>query len=342
MFQTRRPQKIHGRTKPTCWPAMLPLAFLQVGLMLGPAMARADQQILDDLIVDGSICVGLDCVNGETFGFDTLRLKENNLRIRFQDTSSSAAFPSNDWMIVINDSTNGGTNHFSIEDVNASSTPFRIDAGAGDSALHVSGRGVGLGTSSPDRALHMVVGDSPAVRLEQSSAQGWPPYVWDVGGNESFFFVRDGNANTMPLRIEPGADEATLVVSTGGNVSVAGTLTQGSSRSIKQAFEPVSEQQVLEKVAGLDVSRWQYREDESGARHIGPMAEDFYVAFGLGTDDKHIAPSDMAGVAVAAIQALRQRVVDQEGEIERLRSEGETVAARLARLESLLGDADVD
>ena len=54
--------------------------------------ASADQQILDDLIVDGSACVGQDCVNGESFGFDTIRLKENNLRIKFLDTSVSASF----------------------------------------------------------------------------------------------------------------------------------------------------------------------------------------------------------------------------------------------------------
>ena len=59
--------------------------------------ARADQVILDDLIVDGSACIGFDCVNGESFGFDTIRIKENNLRIRAQDTSSTASFPTNDW-----------------------------------------------------------------------------------------------------------------------------------------------------------------------------------------------------------------------------------------------------
>ena len=57
------------------------------------AVATKDQVILDDLIVDGSGCVGFDCVNGESFGFDTLRLKENNTRIKFQDTSNSASFP---------------------------------------------------------------------------------------------------------------------------------------------------------------------------------------------------------------------------------------------------------
>ncbi len=70
--------------------------------------AFADQVILDDLIVDGSACIGLDCVNGENFGFDTIRLKENNLRIKFDDTSTTASFPSTDWQLTANDSSNGG------------------------------------------------------------------------------------------------------------------------------------------------------------------------------------------------------------------------------------------
>ena len=64
-------------------------------------VAPEDQQILDDLVVYGSLCTGLDCVNGEHFSFDTIRLKENNLRIHFQDTSNSASFPTNDWRISI-------------------------------------------------------------------------------------------------------------------------------------------------------------------------------------------------------------------------------------------------
>ena len=105
---------------------LLFLAFLLIGF--GEANAQIDRDALsplkdivhlDDVIIDGSICVGLDCVNGENFGFDTQRLKENNLRIHFDDTSVSASFPNNDWRIVINDSNNGGLNHFTVEDATA-------------------------------------------------------------------------------------------------------------------------------------------------------------------------------------------------------------------------------
>ena len=60
-----------------------------------PRFMVFDQVIPDDLIVQGSLCVGFDCVNNETFGTDTIKLKENNTRITFEDTSNSAGFANN-------------------------------------------------------------------------------------------------------------------------------------------------------------------------------------------------------------------------------------------------------
>lgn len=96
------------------------------GAMAGAA--AADQVIPDDLIVQGSTCVGFDCVNNENFGVDTIRLKENNLRIHFDDTSSTAGFPANDWSIEVNDQASGGRSHFSIVDRTAGQTLMRICA----------------------------------------------------------------------------------------------------------------------------------------------------------------------------------------------------------------------
>lgn len=58
-------------------------------------LAMPDFVIADDLIVQGSACVGLDCVDGEVFGFDTIRMKENNTRLQYDDTSTTAGFPTN-------------------------------------------------------------------------------------------------------------------------------------------------------------------------------------------------------------------------------------------------------
>ena len=167
------------------------------------ATAQADQVILDDLIVDGSTCVGFDCVNGESFGFDTIRVKENNLRIKFQDTSNSASFPTNDWQLTANDTSNGGANKFSIDDIDNSRTPFTIEASAPSHSLYVDDGGrLGLGTNIPVVDAHIKSGNTPTVRLEQDGSSGFTAQTWDMAGNETNFFIRDAtNGSTLPFRI---------------------------------------------------------------------------------------------------------------------------------------------
>ncbi|MEO1083339.1 MAG: hypothetical protein AAFY88_03780, partial [Acidobacteriota bacterium] len=127
----------------------------------------------EDQIVQGSLCVGTKCEANEGFGFDTQRLKEDNLRIHFDDTSDSASFSGNDWRISINDSGNGGDGYFAVDDATGETTPFRIDAGAPNNSLRVdpSGR-IGIGTSNPVLPAHIVDGNTPALRLEQDGSDG--------------------------------------------------------------------------------------------------------------------------------------------------------------------------
>jgi hypothetical protein len=188
-----------------------------------------DQVILDDLIVDGSLCVGMDCVNGESFGFDTIRLKENNLRIRFVDTSSTSSFPSRDWQLTVNDSANGGANKFSIDDIDGGRTPFTIEAGAPSHSLYVDDGGrLGLGTSTPVVDAHIKTGNTPTLRLEQDGSSGFTPQTWDVAGNEANFFIRDAtNGSTLPFRIQPGAPSSALSVMSDGKVGI-GTWSPSS------------------------------------------------------------------------------------------------------------------
>ena len=192
--------------------------------------ASADQVILDDLIVDGSICAGFDCVNGESFGFDTLRLKENNLRIGAVDTSTSASFPSNDWQLTFNDSSNGGANKFSVDDITGGSTPFTIEASARNHSLYVDDGGrIGIGTATPVVRVHQKDGNTPTLRLEQDGSSGFTPQTWDMAGNEANFFIRDvTNGSKLSFRIRPGAPESSIDIAADGDIGIGSSSPQAS------------------------------------------------------------------------------------------------------------------
>jgi hypothetical protein len=100
-----------------------------------------------------------------------------------------------------------------------------------------------------------------------------------------------------------------------------------SDRALKANFGSVDPADMLARVRELPIATWNYRSDEPAIRHIGPMAQDFSAAFGVGADDRHIHPLDGQGIALAAIQGLAD-------ELERLRAENKELAARIAILES--------
>jgi hypothetical protein len=77
---------------------------------------------------------------------------------------------------------------------------------------------------------------------------------------------------------------------------------------------------VLAKVVSLPITTWNYKA-EADARHIGPMAQDFYSAFGVGPDDKHIAFLDEGGVAFAAIQGLNQKLEQRDAKLDALQKD---------------------
>ena len=85
-----------------------------------------------------------------------------------------------------------------------------------------------------------------------------------------------------------------------------------SDRDLKRGFASVNERDVLERLAQLPISTWSYKTESSQVKHLGPMAQDFKAAFGLGESDKTILQVDADGVAFAAIQALYARLVDLE------------------------------
>jgi len=126
----------------------------------------------------------------------------------------------------------------------------------------------------------------------------------------------------------PGATEPNAVL--GSHIDIEGTLHEGSSRASKNRFELLDPRDVLQRVVGMDVLEWSYRDQQS--RHIGPMAEDFHSLFGLGHSDKSLAPRDLAGVTLLALQGLNEVVQEKDHQIDQLRRE---VAELKAMVEAL-------
>lgn len=78
---------------------------------------------------------------------------------------------------------------------------------------------------------------------------------------------------------------------------------------------------MLERVAGMPVSTWSYKSEDPTVRHLGPMAQDFHAAFGLGDTDRVYNSIDAHGVALSAIKALYERSLEQDARIDRLERE---------------------
>ena len=128
----------------------------------------------------------------------------------------------------------------------------------------------------------------------------------------------------------PGTQTATYL---SGTVYANGVALT-SDRNAKENFTPVNPQTVLDKVAALPVTEWNYKTSQN-VEHIGPMAQDFHSAFGLnGSDDKTISVVDEGGVALTAIKGLNEKLEEQSAENAHLKQENNVLAKRLDELEA--------
>jgi hypothetical protein len=136
-----------------------------------------------------------------------------------------------------------------------------------------------------------------------------------------------------------GQSNAVISTSTGAYLSTSGVWTNTSDVNRKHLFENVAGEDVLTRLRSIPIRSWSYRSDAEDIRHLGPTAQDFRAAFGLGNDDVTIGTVDADGVSLAGVQALDRRTLAQQAEIEALRAENAALRARLERIEALLTPA---
>jgi hypothetical protein len=109
-----------------------------------------------------------------------------------------------------------------------------------------------------------------------------------------------------------------------------GGINSFSDRNLKENFAPVDSQDILKRINQMPISTWNYKFDDAAVRHLGPMAQDFAEAFGVGHDDRHINSIDEGGVSLAGIQALYRLVQQQSKEIEALQRQVKELKANAA------------
>jgi hypothetical protein len=142
--------------------------------------------------------------------------------------------------------------------------------------------------------------------------------------------------NQFMVRCSGGAVFYTAAYpSTSTGVALAGgggSWSNLSDREAKENFASVDAIGILEKVAEMPITTWNYKTQAGSTRHIGPMAQDFHAAFGVGEDERHITTVDEDGVALAAIQGLNMKLQEKDAEIQALKG-------RLDKLERALSSS---
>jgi hypothetical protein len=149
-------------------------------------------------------------------------------------------------------------------------------------------------------------------------------FTWADSNNFDFGCLTD---NAFTARATGGVYFVTGINGSGGTTAGVTVPAGGnawaalSDRNSKANFAAVDTRAVMEKLAQIPISTWNYKTQDAAIRHIGPMAQDFAAAFGVGEDDEHITTIDADGVSLAAIQGLYQIVQEKDQRIAQLENE---------------------
>ena len=286
----------------------------------------------DDVSAAGGVCAGTDCTSAESYGFASAKLKENNTRLKFEDTSTSVGFASTDWQLSANDTFSGGLNKFFVEDLTAATVPLLIEGGTPSNALYLDSTGrIGLRTSTPARDLTISASLSPTIRMEQSAS---PFQAWDVVANDANFYVRDVNHEQNPFIIKSSAPYNSLVLDSTGRIGLgvasplyqihhssgarldAGNWVNASSRDVKQDIHPLDGDAAMVALKALQPVTFAYKANPRET-NVGFIAEDVPELVAT-ADRKGLSSMDVVAVLTKVIQEQEKTIEDLQTRLQRL------------------------
>ncbi|MED3198986.1 tail fiber domain-containing protein [Bacillus toyonensis] len=212
--------------------------------------------------------------------------------------------------------------------------------GTADGATGILGEGAGGGTASgvggkSQRGIGVwgLSTYNSGVEGKSENAVGiYAESTWDTA------LAARSHRGDLPALAVNHRDKGDLILGTDNrNVEVFRVYNNGvidarefratSDKNTKENFSSVNTLEILDNLVSMPIQSWNYKEDLSNERHIGPTAQDFHATFGFnGDDDTHISTIDLQGVALVAIQGLN----------EKLKAENDELHAKLASLEERL------
>lgn len=294
--------------------------------------AKPETFFSDFVSAAGGLCGGADCSSSEVMGTATIKGKANNVRLKFEDTSTLAGFPSTDWQLSANDNFSGGANKFFVEDLTAATVPFTIEGGTPNNTLWVDSTArVGINTSTPARDLTVDDPVSAIIRMEQSAS---PFQAWDVVANNNNFIVRDINHETDPFIVRTSAPYYSLVVDSTGRIGLgvsaplyqihhssgarldAGNWINASSRAVKQDIQPLDLGAAMSAVKALQPVTFAYKANPSES-NVGFIAED--VPDLVATNDrKGLSSMDIVAVLTKVVQEQQRTIEEMQARLQKL------------------------
>ncbi len=207
------------------------------------------------------------------------------------------------------------------------STSYRLDL-LGGAVFRTGGSGgsIAFGSPNAETGLTMGIVNRADVRFDDSTLKliamtGRLPR----GPEQGIAIATSGNVGIGTAT--PGYKLHVI-----GSIRASGTINSDSDVNAKADFTPVDTASILERVAKLPIQQWRFKAEEAGVKHVGPMAQDFRAAFGLGNVSTAIATVDADGVALAAIQGLHQIVQERDLEIQDLKRAMAELKAQVDRI----------
>ena len=217
--------------------------------------------------------------------------------------------------------------HFSAAFGNTSTAAGSASVAAGTSAFTNGSESVAMG-------LRVSAGGNGSVVLG-SDATAATTGTFMYGDRSTTNGLTTAGSNEFLVRAAGGTIFYSNAAMTTGVILNSGlNAWQGigvSDEHRKTNFRDLDGEQVLGKLAAMPVREWSYTTQDAAIRHVGPTAQDFRAAFGLGESDVRIGSVDADGIALAAVKALEARTRELN---EKLTRENDELRARLTRLES--------